>query len=263
MRRDSRRCKDHGTANRNCTDSLRDSAFRSPRSPNSSGSSASSTKRLRASPPPKPTPKRTSKTPAPSLKATSNPSSPSAARGGWRQTIGERNPFHRLLVARRREDRERIRLITAKNVKMGYLRETPMEFIAPDRYEGWMTRGIPRRGDVLFTTEAPLANVAQLDTDEKVVFAQRIIIMQPDVHKLDSTFLKYLYFRSRSSNAFTQRNGSDGTRHQGELLKTIEISFPKSVAEQKQIFAKLDALVERNPTPRIHLRAKARHAWRR
>ena len=54
----------------------------SPRSPNSSGSSASSTKRLRASPPPKPTPKRTSKTPAPSSKATSNPSSPSAAGVG-------------------------------------------------------------------------------------------------------------------------------------------------------------------------------------
>ena len=54
------------------------------RSPNSSGSSACWTKRLRASPPPKPTPKRTSKTPAPSSKATSNPSSPSAARGGWR-----------------------------------------------------------------------------------------------------------------------------------------------------------------------------------
>ena len=64
------------------------SRFRSPRSPNSSGSSASSTKRLRASPPPKPTPKRTSKTPAPSSKATSNPSSPSAARGGKMTTLG-------------------------------------------------------------------------------------------------------------------------------------------------------------------------------
>ena len=57
--------------------------FPFPRSPNSSGSSACWTKRLPASPPPKPTPKRTSKTPAPSSKATSNPSSPSAARGGW------------------------------------------------------------------------------------------------------------------------------------------------------------------------------------
>ena len=59
-------------------------AFPSPRWPNSSGSSACWTKRLRASPTPKPTPRRTSKTPAPSSKATSNPSSPSAARGGWR-----------------------------------------------------------------------------------------------------------------------------------------------------------------------------------
>src|SRR5208282_1708561 len=56
-----------------------------------------------------------------------------------------------------------IRLITAKNVKMGYLQDTPMEFIAPASYRGWMTRGIPQKGDVLFTTEAPLANVAQLD----------------------------------------------------------------------------------------------------
>ena len=58
-----------------------------PRSPNSSGSSASSTKRLTASPPPKPTPKRTSKTPAPCLKATCNPSSRSAVRGGWRSHL--------------------------------------------------------------------------------------------------------------------------------------------------------------------------------
>lgn len=41
-----------------------------------------STKRLTASPPPKPTPKRTSKTPAPSSKATCNPFLQSAARGG-------------------------------------------------------------------------------------------------------------------------------------------------------------------------------------
>src|ERR1035441_3388082 len=85
-----------------------------------------------------------------------------------------------------------VRLITAKNVKMGYLQETPMEFIASANYRNWMTRGIPHKGDVLFTTEAPLANVAQLDTDEKVAFAQRVIIMQPDAAKLDNTFLKYL-----------------------------------------------------------------------
>ena len=136
-----------------------------------------------------------------------------------------------------------LRLITAKNVKMGYVQETPMEFIAPKNYDSWMTRGIPQMGDVLFTTEAPLANVAQLDTDEKVAFAQRIIIMQPDALKLDSTFLKYLLL----SQSVQQRIHAKGTGAtvkgiKASLLKTIEISFPKSVAEQRQIVAKLDDL---------------------
>jgi len=48
----------------------------------SGGLSASSTKLLKASMPPEPTPKRTSKTPAPFSKATSNPSLLSAARDG-------------------------------------------------------------------------------------------------------------------------------------------------------------------------------------
>ena len=138
-----------------------------------------------------------------------------------------------------------IRLITAKNVKMGYLQETPMEFIAADNYESWMTRGIPKKGDILFTTEAPLANIAQLDTDEKVAFAQRIIIMQPNEKKLDSTFLKYLLL----SQPVQQRIRTKGTGMtvqgiKARLLKTIEISFPSSLDEQKKISMKLDNLIK-------------------
>ena len=136
-----------------------------------------------------------------------------------------------------------LRLITAKNVKMGYLQKTPMEFVAPSSYNKWMTRGIPQLGDVLFTTEAPLANVAQLDTDEKVVFAQRIIIMQPDASILDSTFLKYLLL----SQPVQQRIHVKGTGAtvkgiKASLLKTVEISFPKTLHEQEDIVARLDAL---------------------
>jgi type I restriction enzyme S subunit len=143
-----------------------------------------------------------------------------------------------------------LRLITAKNVKMGYLQETPMEFVAPGSYDSWMTRGIPRFGDVLFTTEAPLANVAQLDTDEKVVFAQRIIIMQTDRSILDSTFLKYLLLSQPvQRRILTKGTGATVQGIKASLLRTIEISFPKTVTEQQQIVAKLDAL--RNETQRL------------
>lgn len=118
-----------------------------------------------------------------------------------------------------------------------------MEFVSPEIYDTWMTRGFPRLGDVLFTTEAPLANIAQLDTDEKVVFAQRIIIMQPDAARLDSTFLKYLLL----SSPIQQRIHAKGTGAtvqgiKASLLRTIEISFPKSIAYQQELVAKFDAL---------------------
>jgi hypothetical protein len=65
--------------------SLRVVGFRSHRSPIRSGSSPSWTKRLTASPPQKPTPKRTSETLAPSSKVIFNPFSHSVARGGWKR----------------------------------------------------------------------------------------------------------------------------------------------------------------------------------
>ncbi len=136
-----------------------------------------------------------------------------------------------------------IRLITAKNIKMGFLRREPEEYIDPKDYEGWMTRGIPKKGDVLFTTEAPLANVAQLDTDEKVAFAQRTIIFQPDKHKIDQFFLKYLLLSApMQKNIIEKGTGMTVKGIKASLLKKIPIYFPKSIQEQKSIVVKLDAL---------------------
>ncbi len=165
---------------------------------------------------------------------------------GWIETtIGEHIRFIDYRGKTPDKTASGLRLITAKNVKMGFLQETPMEFVAPDTYDDWMTRGIPRRGDVLFTTEAPLANVAQLDTEEKVVFAQRVIIMQPDASTLDCTFLKYLLL-SQPVQQRIQAKGTGATVKgiKASLLKTIEIAFPKSLDIQKELVAKLDALTE-------------------
>jgi len=138
-----------------------------------------------------------------------------------------------------------VRLITAKNVKIGYLQLEPQEFIATDNYESWMSRGIPNFGDIIFTTEAPLANVAQINTTEKLAFAQRIIVMQPNPNKVNQTFLKYLLL----SNPIRTKILSSGTGAtvlgiKSSLLKKIEIYFPKSIIDQQTIVKKLDTLSE-------------------
>jgi type I restriction enzyme, S subunit len=164
---------------------------------------------------------------------------------GWVDTtIGERIKFIDYRGKTPVKTANGLRLITAKNVKTGYVQETPVEYVSPKSYDAWMTRGIPQRGDVLFTTEAPLANVAQLDTDEKVVFAQRIIIMQPDRSILDPTFLKYLLLSQPVQQRIrTKGTGATVQGIKASLLRTIEISFPKSLTVQQEFVAKLDALV--------------------
>ena len=171
--------------------------------------------------------------------------------GDWRHvTVGDHIHFIDYRGKTPKKTESGVRLITAKNVKMGYLQANPKEFVAPSTYKSWMTRGIPRKGDILFTTEAPLANVAQLDTDEKVVFAQRIIIMQPDDRKLDRTFVKYLLLSPAVQDRI--RAKGTGATVQGikaSLLRQVEISFPDSLEKQRASAAELDAL--RSETERL------------
>lgn len=136
-----------------------------------------------------------------------------------------------------------VRLITAKNIKLGYLQLKPEEFIAEDNYESWMTRGIPNYGDIIFTTEAPLAHIAQIKTTEKLAFAQRVIVMQPAPDKINQTFLKYLLISNPIRNKILNKGtGATVLGIKSSLLKKIDIDFPKLLTKQKQIVKKLDKL---------------------
>lgn len=152
---------------------------------------------------------------------------------------------------------EGIRLITAKNVKMGVLNVEPKEFIDSSVYDTWMTRGTPQNGDVLFTTEAPLANVAQLDTNEKVVVGQRLITMQPDLSVLDNTFLKYLMMSPEiQSEIHSRGTGTTVIGIKAKLLKTVIIKFPRSLSDQGEIVKKLDQATETTNNAEQNLRDK-------
>ncbi len=70
-------------------------------------------------------------------------------------------------------------LVTAKNVRPGILASEPVEYISEASYSDWMTRGFPRLGDLLITTEAPLGNVARINESPNFALAQRVINLQP------------------------------------------------------------------------------------
>ncbi len=125
-----------------------------------------------------------------------------------------------------------VRLITAKNVKMGFIQRGPEEFVDLAVYDSWMIRGLPKKGDILFTTEAPLGNVAQLDTDETVVIGQRLITVQPNKDVLDRDFLKYvLMSRPIQDEIHSRGTGATVLGIKAKLLKQVPICFPEDISE--------------------------------
>ena len=118
-----------------------------------------------------------------------------------------------------------IPLITAKIIKNGSIQPVK-EFIAEDAYESWMRRGIPKAGDVVLTTEAPLGEVAQLD-ERKIALAQRVITLRGKAKFLDNTFLKYLLISNDVQHQLDGRG--TGTTVKGikqSELRQLELPIP-------------------------------------
>ncbi len=140
-----------------------------------------------------------------------------------------------------------IPLVTAKIVKKGRL-EPYNEFIAEDNYDSWMVRGIPKKGDIVLTVEAPLGEVAQLD-DTKIALAQRIVTLRGKENILNNDYLLYL-LQSREVQSQLEARSSGSTVKgikQSELRK-LTLDLPPLPTQKKiaHILSTLDDKIELN-----------------
>src|SRR5450830_857399 len=134
-----------------------------------------------------------------------------------------------------------IPLITAKNVRDGFIDPEPREYIAEADYDSWMTRGIPQVGDVLFTTEAPLGNAAQITSTDRFALAQRLIALCPNRELLIGGFLKDVLLSKRMREIiFARQSGTTVYGIKASVLKEMKIPVPP-LAAQQAIVAEIEA----------------------
>ncbi|WP_334103357.1 restriction endonuclease subunit S [Mesotoga prima] len=107
-----------------------------------------------------------------------------------------------------------------------------------------MRRGIPKSGDVLITSEAPLGEIAQLD-NANIALAQRVIVLRGKSNLLDNTYLRYvLKSPSVMDEILSKATGTTVLGIKQSELKKVKIPLP-SLSEQKLIGKMLFDLDER------------------
>ena len=149
-----------------------------------------------------------------------------------------------------------IPVISAENVGNGRVRSTT-KFVTFDVYLRTSTRGFPEPGDVIFTTEAPVGEVAQVPSDRPYRLTRRVIAIRPKKSWWRKNFLFwFVYYRARTGAWGAYMHGSTVPR----ILKPDILArntVKPGLAEQDQI-AKVVDEHERRASDEVESLAKLR-----
>ena len=138
--------------------------------------------------------------------------------------------------------------LSALNVKDGYIDfNQDVHYGNQELYDKWMTGNELHKGQVLFTTEAPMGNVAQVPDNRRYILSQRTIAFEVKNKLITENFLATVL---RTPTVFTDLTAlSSGGTAKGvsqKSLASVEIRLPKDLNEQEKIantFYNLDHLI--------------------
>ena len=137
--------------------------------------------------------------------------------------------------------------LRSSNIKNGKIIWNDLKYVTEETYDKYMTRGLPRQGDLLFTTEAPLGEVA-FAPNKKFSLAQRIMILRPFEDIIKPEFLLYqIQAGSFQERLRISETGSVVKGISSRNFKPFPIIIPplpeqhRIVAKIEELFTKLDA----------------------
>ena len=138
--------------------------------------------------------------------------------------------------------------LSALNVKNGYIDPLADAHYGDEKlYRKWMSGRELKKGQVLFTTEAPMGNVAQVPDDNGYILSQRTVAFETKEDMMTNDFLAVLL---KSPLVFNNLSAlSSGGTAKGvsqKSLKGLSITVPLDIDEQQKIgsfFKQLDETI--------------------
>jgi len=135
-------------------------------------------------------------------------------------------------------------LITAKNIRNGFINQEPREYIYEEQFNSWMVRGMPQFGDVFITTEAPLGNVAKVP-NYKFAIGQRVLTLRPNELVCTEFLLFILQSEKFKKELDLQSTGSTVAGIKQSTFRKVLLPVP-TIDEQIKISESLNSIVRRS-----------------
>ena len=138
--------------------------------------------------------------------------------------------------------------LSALNVKNGYIDfNVDANYGDQELYDRWMGDNHLHKGQVVFTTEAPMGNVAQIPNDDLYILSQRTIAFEVKHHLIKEDFLATLLRSPKIFNELTSlSSGGTAKGVSQKSLSNLKVCIPTSLEEQSAIgslFRTLDDLL--------------------
>lgn len=139
--------------------------------------------------------------------------------------------------------------LSALNVKNGYIDfNVEANYGDQDLYNKWMIGNELHKNQVLFTTEAPMGNVAQIPDDNKYILSQRTIAFDVKSELIIEDFLAVLLRTPLVYNKLLSlSSGGTAKGVSQRSLSSVDVFITKEISEQTKIgnyFQNLDKLIE-------------------
>ena len=130
-------------------------------------------------------------------------------------------------------------VISSGNIQNGELDLEDTKYVSEETYEEWLTRGVPKEGDFIVTTEAPVGKVAIFPEGDYLP-TRRIITLR--TVGVDNRYLKSAFDHPRVQNYLkAQSGGSTVSRILKDYLLRTPILLPPA-EEESQIVDALSTL---------------------
>ena len=134
--------------------------------------------------------------------------------------------------------------LSALNVKSGYIDPiADAHYGNQELYDKWMNGRELRKGQVLFTTEAPMGNVAQVPDNRGYILSQRTIAFDVQKEKITDDFLATLLSSPKVFNELSSlSSGGTAKGVSQKSLSQFKVAVPIDLTEQKKISSFFKAL---------------------